>query len=300
MSTPLISSQVYKSLKETLDRVSTDDLKKKQKLSQVFEMTSMKDAWVDDVEYAGTTLVKYKPQGEVLAVGSMTEGGTKRYNARTFGLSILVAEETLEDCKYKEVLQMAKRLNKSAYKTQDIDGANVINLSTTAAAIGGFDSVCLASASHTLPAGGTWSNIAPYATPSVAAIIAANVAVQKYPDPNGLMEGVDMDTLVCPLAQEAAWQTVLETEKVAGGANNDLNVTKRYGLKLVSWKWLDLASVTQWGIVTDAENGLMWKTKRAIRSRTWVDNQAEAMWYSVSYRADWGWSNSRCWLQGNV
>jgi hypothetical protein len=304
MSSPIISSQIYKSLKKTLDRINTDDLKKKQKLDKVFEISSMADQWVDDVEYAGTTLVQPKTEGGAIAVGTMIEGGTKRYSARTYGLAVLLAEESLEDCKYKEVLQIGKRLNKSAFKTQDVDAANIINRSTTSTATGGFDGVCLASASHTLPSGGTWSNIATsygvYQTPSIPALNTAYVATQKYPDPNGLQEGVDLKALVCPVAQEMAWATILETPQVTGNNNNDINFVRRFGLELVPWKWLDLSSTTQWGLVTDAENGLMWKNRRPIRQRTWVDNNTESMWYSVTYRAAWGWSNPRCWYQGNT
>ena len=297
----ITSSQIYKSLKLTLREIATDQLEKNQVFQKYMTVSKMSDAWVDDVEYAGPTVLSVKPEGAPSTMGTIIEGGTKRYTASTLAHKLLVAEESLEDCKYEKVIQSAKRLMKAAYKTQDIDAAKIIILSTTAGNVGGTDSVILGSASHTLPGGGTYSNIAAtYQTPSIPALIAARVAVGRYPDPNGLIEGYNIEKIVCPLAQEAAWLTINGTDKVTGSNFNDMNIAKSYGLEVVAVKWLDQASTTQWGLITDCDNGLTWLNRRPIKSRTWVDNDAEAMFYSVSYRAALGWTNSRCWYQGNT
>jgi hypothetical protein len=81
---------------------------------------------------------------------------------------------------------------------------------------------------------------------------------------------------------------------------NDLNVVKGYGLKLLPIKWLDSASTTQWGLMTDAKEGFMALQKRKIKSNTWVDNDGMVAHHGVSYRMALGWANWRIWLQGNV
>jgi hypothetical protein len=72
------------------------------------------------------------------------------------------------------------------------------------------------------------------------------------------------------------------------------------GIEVVPVKYIDAASTTIWGCITDADNGLQWRNRRKVKSRTWVDNDAEVMKYGVSYRATKGWSDARGWYQGNT
>lgn len=302
----ITTSNIYKSLKAILDNIITDPAMGAgdQILSKYLEVKSMSDNYEIDQEIAGTTLLQEKAEGANATVGSIQEGFETRYIARTQALHLHVAEEAIEDSKYDKYINAAKRLTRSAYKTQDLDAANMIIRSTNTVQLGG-DSVVLGSASHTLPMGGTWSNIADlYQTPSQAALIAAITKVGKYPSPNGQTEGYMIKKIVCPLAQWAVWETILKSTQSPGGNNNDINVVgpkgSMGGIEVVPVKYIDASSTTVWGAVTDAENGLQWRNRRKVKSRTWVDNDAEVMKYGVSYRATKGWSDARGWYQGNT
>jgi len=303
----ITTSTIYKSLKATLDNIITDPVdnpKADLVHPKWLEQKNMSDNYEDDQEVAGTLLLQEKAEGANASVGTIQEGFTKRYIARTYALHIHIAEEALEDTKYDKYINAAKRLLKSAYKTQDYDATNLLIRSTNSSYTGG-DGVCLGSASHTLPYGGTWSNIADvYQTPSMAAVIAAITKVGKYPSPNGLTEGYQIKKIVCPLAQWAVWETILKSTQAPGSNVNDLNVVgpkgSMSGIEVVPVKYLDASSTTLWGAITDADNGLQWRTRRAVKSRTWVDNDAQVMKYGVSYRSDRGWSDARGWYQGNT
>lgn len=298
------TSVIYRSLKNTLDNVCTDptdDPKKGLLYPKYMEVKSMTDAYEDDAEVAGTLLLTEKAEGANAEVGTIQEGGVKRYTARTMAQHLHIAEEALEDTKYDKYINAAKRLVKSAYKTQDIDAANMIIRSTNSNYIGGLDALVLGSASHTTPYGATWSNIADtYQTPSRAALIAATTKIGKYVSQNGLVEGYAPKKIVCPLAQWAVWEGILGSTLVPESNNNEINVTKKLGLEVIPVKYLDASTTTLWGIVTDAENGLQWRNRRAVRKRTWVDNDAEVMKFGVSYREAHGWSDPRGWYQGNT
>ena len=302
---PIVTtSNVFRNLKKTLDNICTDPLDNPEKdllYPKYMEVKSMSDNYEDDAEIAGTLLFAEKAEGQAAGVGNIQEGGLKRYVSRTMAQHLHIAEEALEDSKYEKYIQASARLVKSGYKTQDVDAANVINRSTNTAYTGGLDAVILGSASHTLPYGGTWSNIATtYSTPSRAALIGANTAIRKYVSQNGLVEGYMPKTIVCPVAQWAAWRWIVGSTLVPESNNNEINVAKELGMEVVAVKYLDASSVTQWGIVTDAENGLQWRNRRKLRKRTWVDNDAEVMKFGVSYREAHGWSDPRSWYQGNT
>ena len=295
------TGQIYRGLKLTLDSILTDPTSAKSNIGEYFDVGKMEDAYVEEAEFGGPLLLQEKPEGAAAAIGDMSQGGVVRFTARTMALHLHATEEAVEDCKYEKILNFAKRLSHSSAKTQDYDGANTIIRSTTAAATGGTDAVCLASASHVLPTGATWSNLADtYQTPSQAALIAARVKCGKYPSQNGLIEGNMIEAIVCTLFQEAVWEAVIGSDKVTGSNFNDINVVKKYKLKIIANKYLDGASATQWGCLTDADEGLKWKWRVKPESRTWVDNDASVLKYGIRYREAHGWSDARCWYQGNV
>lgn len=303
----ITTSNIYKSLKAILDNIITDPTDSGRGsliYPKYMEVKSMSDNYEIDQEVAGTLLLKEKAEGAVAQVGTIQEGYEKRYIARTYALHLHIAEESLEDTKYDKYINAATRLTRSAYKTQDIDATNVLIRSTSSSYVGG-DGVALGSGSHTLPYGGTWSNIADtYSTPSRAALIAAITKIGKYVSQNGITEGYEVKKIVCPLAQWAAWEGIIKSQGVPESNANEMNVVgpkgSHSGIEVVPVKYWDAASTTAWGIVTDADNGLQWRNRRKVRSRTWTDNDAEVMKYGVSYRSDRSWSDARGWYQGNT
>lgn len=295
------NSQQFQQLKATLDEISTDNLNQKETFKQFYDVSKMSDAYIDDLEVGGTTLAQEKSEGQPMALSRIVFGGTKRYWARTMALAIGLSEEAIADAKYSsKCLQPAKRLNASVMKTREIDAYSVINNSTNAAATGGYDNLALASASHVIASGGTYSNILTYMSPSVPALINAKVTARKLPDPNGLMEGVELKYILCPLEQEDIWDIILSSKNIPGSNYNDINPGNKMKVKTIASKWLSQSSTTQWGCITDADNGLRWLDRKKPENRSWVDNACTALYHGVDYRAAFGWSNPRIWLQGNV
>src|SRR5689334_4682382 len=90
----------------------------------------------------------------------------------------------------------------------------------------GGDGLPLASASHTLPQGGTFSNtLAVPQSPSVAAVIVATTQAKKLPGHDGITEGYEPKCIGCPVDQWAAWSVILNsTHKPEPGEFNATNV----------------------------------------------------------------------------
>ena len=289
------TSAIYRSLKLTLEDIFThqfDNAKSQMAWPQYMPASSMDDSYVDDLEMAGPGLLTEKPEAQDSAVGTIMEGFPTRYIARTFGMRLLIAEEALEDEKYDQVLVQAKRLNYSAIKTQEYDAVNVLNRATNTSYTGG-DGKPLASATHPLPGGGSYSNTmaTPFA-PSRSAVIIATTAIRKLPGPSGIIDGYMPTKVVFPVDQWAAWEGILNSKQVPESNNNEVNaVYTMLNIKPVAVPYW--TSTTNYTFITDAPDGLTWKWRRKVRQRTWVDNDAEVMKYSISYRSARGWSNPR-------
>jgi hypothetical protein len=297
-------------MKKTLDGITTEDLSKEQVCfgkNKLFEMEPMEDGYSDYVEVSGTTLLVEKDEGKTIAVDpGIIMGGTKRLIPRTMAKKVIISEEAMEDLKYKEIINASKRLQASAWKTQDIDGASVVlNCTST---LQGYDNLALVSTSHTLPGGGTESNYIALdsnsngitMTPSTQAIIQMRAKATLMKGPNGIIDSRELKGLTFPAIQIDLWDIITGTKQAVGSNWNDINTVSTYGLYKVPVKWYDAVSTTIWGGLTDAEDGFIALQKRKIRGRVWVDNDAETAMHSVSYRMAIGVANWRCFILGNT
>lgn len=303
MST-VFSSTIANSLKDTLDMIiddTSDGLEDGAIFKKYMDEQEMSDAYEDDLEMGGPGLASETAEGTDIAAGTIREGYLTRYVARKFGLRLNVTEEALEDSKYPQVIRAAKRLKRAMWKTVEIDCANVLARQFNTAYVGG-DGQCLSSASHTLPHGGTFSNVmATPMSPSRIAVTVATSQIRKYPGHDGITEGAEPKKIVCPTEQWAVWAGIAKSERAPEPGNyNEINVVNsELDITVIPVKYWS-NTTTAWCIKTDAEAGPNIRWRRRPKSRTWVENSNEVMCYSISARWGRGWSDPRSWYGVNA
>lgn len=292
----IFTSVIARALKETLDEIiddKTDGYEKKAIFPQWCDVDQMGDAWIEDVEYGGPGLASEFAEGQELPTGTIKEGYPTRYIARKFGLKIAVTDEAIEDNKYPEVIKAGRRLKRALWKTADIDATNMLARAFNTAYVGG-DGLPLCSASHTLPNGGTFSNVmATPMSPSRASFIIARSQVMKYPGHDGTIEGNDITAVLHPVEQWAVWEGLVKLSKaLEPGSFNEINVAYIHDFKLIPIKyWVN--TTTNYIFKTDADNGLRFLWRRRPRSTSWNENAIEVGLYGVSARWARGWSDPR-------
>lgn len=293
MAGTVFTGVIFKALKATLENVVDDKTDGAEfDFRKWCEEKSMADNYEDDQEYGGPGLAAEVPEGEEIPMGTIREGAPTRYQSRKFALRLVVSEEAIEDSKYDRVINAAKRLKRAMYKTADIDATTMLVRATDTAYVGG-DGQPLASASHTLPHGGTFSNLmATPMTPSRAAVIQLVSQAKKLPGHDGITEGYELKKILCPTEQWAVWAGILGSAQVPESNNNEINVVKGLGLSVVPLKFWD-NTTTNWAAQTDAENGLNFRWRRKPRNRSWVENSQELMSYAISARWSRGWTEPR-------
>lgn len=302
MAGTVFTGSIANSLKKTLEVIITDkSYKNKMIMPHYLDERRMKDNYEDDLEIAGPGLASNKKEGKEIPLGTLREGYLTRYLADTFALKMIVTEEAIEDNKYTQVLEIGKRLVRALYKTVDVDAANILVRMFNASYPGG-DGLPLGSASHTLPHGGTFSNLmATPMTPSRAAVIVATSQIRKFPGHDGVTEGYEPTKVLCPEEQWALWDEILLSKYAPDvGQFNAINVANRsLSITKVSNRFWN-NTTTNWAMKTDADNGLNFRWRRKPRSRTWVDNDQEQMKYAISARWAHGWSDPRSILCVNA
>lgn len=303
MST-IFTSTVALNLKETLEEIITDQLDGVEAdldYKKFMKDRPMSDNFEDDQEYAGGGLLAETPEGTEIPALSLTEGYTKRYTARKFTARYIVTEEAMDDSKYPKVIQAVKRLKRAGFKTKDIDATNVL-VRATNASFPGPDGVSLASASHPLAAGGSFSNT--LATPMAPSTTSWNNAIAQLDqmvDHDGIIQGYQAVAVLHPVQQRGAWTVLLNSQMDPEFGNmSAVNVIKKYDndIKRVQLRyWTN--TTTNWCIQTDCDNGFQMRDRKKFTSKTWIEYNQELMNYSLSGRWDVGFSDPRCCLFSN-
>ena len=301
----VFTSTVALNLKNTLEYICTDELNKvESKLDYKKWMINrpMSDNYEDDQEYAGGGLMAETPEGGEIAPLTITEGYSVRYTARKIAGKYVISEEAMDDSKYPKVIQAVKRLNRATWKTVDIDCTNLL-VRATNSSFPGPDGVALASASHPLAAGGTFSNLLATAmAPSTTSFNNAVAQLDLMPDHDGITEGYKVKRVLHPVQQRGIWTVLLGSAMdPAAGNYSAINVIKKYDndIERVQLKyWTN--TETNWALQTDAENGFQMRWRRKPRSRTWIDENQELMNYAMSCRFDNGTSEPRCIFYSNA
>lgn len=295
---PVSTSVIASSLKKTLNKIptdKTDGLEAEAIFKRWCSVGDQSDYYEDDLEVGGPGLASEFDEGAEMPVGTIKEGYIERYIARKFGLKIIVTEEALEDGKYKQVIQAGKRCKRALWKTADVDASLMLARAENSSYTFG-DGVSLASASHTLPHGGTFSNtMATPLSPSRAAIIEATTAIRKMPSQDGIVTGhLKPKAVVFPVDQWATWSMLLKSTKAPEAGefnainvvNTDLNITP------IANDYWD-TTTSNYCYITDAENGFSFRWRRRPRGRTWGDNDQELTKWGISARWSRGITDKR-------
>lgn len=296
----IFQSTVAHTLKKVLLSIvmdETDKVESSMHLKHWMHEDDMPDAFMDDLEIGGPGLAKEVTEGGELPSGTVTEGIVTRYIARKFGLKLQITEEAMEDNKYPESIKLAKHNKRALFKTADIDATNILVRGWNASFVGG-DNVSLFSSSHTLPNGGTFSNLMSVPmTPSRAAFIVATTQMKKLPGHDGVTEGYEPTGIVCPVDQWAVWRGICgSTHAPEAGEFNEINVVNAdYDLKITAIPYWNNTS-TNYAYTTkvnDEGEGAKFLWRRRASSKNWVENSQEVMSHSISARWSRGWTDAR-------
>lgn len=300
----IFTSTAALALKETLEGIDTDEHGSegsKAVFPKWMNVKNMEDNYIEFYEVAGSGLAGEKPEGESIPVGTIYEGPLTRFNARTYGQRMIVSDEALEDVKYDKVIMAAKRNNRSLWKLADFD-ATLVLVRATSTSFVGADGQPLASASHTLPGGGTYSNLLATAmSPSKASLVIAQAQLMQQVGHDGLIDGVEAKKAVFPVQQWGVWREVLgSTNDPTPGAFNAINpINRDLNITPVPVKYWN-NTTTNWALITDADLGLMWFWRRKPKSNTWVTEDKTMMNYAITARWSRGWVNPRSILFSNA
>ncbi len=291
----VFTSTIQAGLKATLDSVITDDNDVRSDLDYQdwVEQENQPDQWVDEQEYGGLGMAVERGEGGEIAVAAIKEGFTKRYIARSFALRMIISEEAIDDNKYPKIIDAADRLKRAMWMTVQTECTLMLTRAQNAGYPGG-DGVSLWSTAHTLPAGGTWSNVvATPVAPSVAAVTDARTQVSHYPSQDGLLANAKIKKVIFPSDQWGVWMGVLgSTNNPIAGNYSEINVVRKMSIEPVEARFWT-STTTQYMFQTNIPKGLRLKWRKRPAQRNWMENGNMSMHHAISARWSTGHTDAR-------
>ena len=262
--------------------------------SQVFKITTSDKGYEEIVEDTGMGLAPVKAEGAGVSYDTTRQGYTSRFTNVVYGLGGIVTREAMEDNQYEsKAKRIAARLARSMRQTKETVHANVLNRGFNSAFVGGDGKELLAT-DHPTIAGSQSNELAVAADFSEAALEDLLIQIRQAKDSKGLRVMLEGTKLIVPAALSFEATRVLSSVNQSGTANNDINAVRSMGLLsggTVTWDFL--TDDDAWFILTDAPEGLISMSRRALEITQDNDFDTENARMKATERYSNGWADWR-------
>lgn len=221
----------------------------------------------------------------------------QRIPYKVYGSAFALTQVLVEDGDHVHLgSTYSKHLMQSIIETQETVCSLILDRAYNASYPGG-DGVSLGSSVHPL-ANGTFSNIlASAAALSQTSLEQMLIQVRSAVNNTNFKVKVKPIKIVAAPANDFQAEVLVKSVLRTGTVNNDINPIKSKGLlnsdtAIISRQ----SSATQWGILTDVENGFVVKTRRKLTKGMEGDFETDSMRYKMTFRQGQSWVDPRCYF----
>jgi len=288
---------IKKQLQEGLDAVFGLEYKQQAELwKNIFETSKeSKKAYIEQVLMTGLGAASVKAEGDQYAFDDAQEGWVARLVFETVALAVSISDEAMQDDLYADLgSQMSKALARSMQYTKNVKGANVLNYGFTSGYTGGDGKVLFAT-DHPLVGGGSFANtLATQADLSETTLEDLLILIGDAVDDRGLPIHLTAKKLITPTELQFTADRLLNTDGRVGTADNDLNSIKNQNLISGGFSTnVFLTDPDAFFIITDAQQGLQYVERMALKKKMDYDDNTDNIRYRVKERYGFFWGNPR-------
>lgn len=259
--------------------------------TKIFSTKNSDKAFEKEQGVTGLGLAAVKEQGNAISYDDMFQGFQKEYVNVTYALGATVTREMYEDDQYNYINDIPRFLAKSMRQTEETIAFNHLNRAFNSS-FTGADGQSLASASHPLVGGGTFSNqLAVSADLTQTSLEQAIQDLMDWVDDRSLKMRAMPKCLVVPTQLNFTARKLLETDYVVGSADNDKNPIPGLFQDLVVSPYL--TDTDAWFIVTDVDNGLTWFNRREAEINRDNEFDTQNLKFATTKRFSSAWTDPR-------
>lgn len=232
----------------------------------VFDTVKSDKAYEKYVEETGFGLAPIKTEAGSISYDTDAQGYTYTLTNTVYGLGAKISQEAIEDNQYeKPAKKKAAKLARSMRQTKENVGANVLNRAFNSSYTFGDGKELLAT-DHPSLSGDQSNELAVAADLSEASLETLLTQIRGAKDSRGLRIQLKGQKLIVPAELEFDATRILSSVNQSGTANNDINAVRALGMLpggVVVWDYL--SDTDAWFIKTDADDGLLFQQRRALK-----------------------------------
>lgn len=194
--------------------------------------------YFDDLQLSSLGSFVPKAEGEAIQYDIPIQGNTVRYQPFTFGLGFRITDEMRDDDIYGPMTRMSEQLALAAAHQMEVQSHRIFNNAFSTAGAGngltaaGFDTLALASTTHTLLRGGTRANkLTVDEDLSVTALEHALDVFETWVNHSGMPTPKRAAVLVVPPTLKWVAKELTESELKPYTNNNEVNPLGGEGLQ---------------------------------------------------------------------
>lgn len=262
--------------------------------AKIFMAESSAKAFEERVHNVGLGLASVKDEGSPISFEDAAAGYVSRISNVTYAIGGIVSREAIEDGQYESIaMRLARYMSFSVRQTLENVAANILNRAFSSSYTGG-DAKELCATDHPTITGTQSNELATAADLSESALEDLIVQIMSATDTKGLKISLTADKLIVPPALVFAATRILDSVGRSATGDNDINAIKAMGLLkggVVVNHYLSDADA--WFVSTDAPEGLIAQTRRAVEFAKDNDFQTENALMKASVRMGFGWADWR-------
>lgn len=260
----------------------------------MFEVSNSERSFELEALTDNFTVIPAKPEGVNITYQSGQERFNTTYNHTSFGGGFQITREAKDDGKELDLMtKYTRQLGEAAKRTNEINGANVMNRGFNSNFIGG-DGIELYSTAHPVISGTQANTLASQAAFSEASLEDLCILTYKMKDFNLNFASIKTDVLCIPPALQFEAERVLYSTARVATADNDLNALKAKGKFPKGFtvnQYLD--SDNRFFIKTSITNGMKMFDRTSPEFSMDSAFDAEVSKYKIYFRNSFGWTDFR-------
>lgn len=213
-----------------------------------------RDIW-QSTEIHDMPLHSVVPEGTDYSYSRPNQGASKTIKPVKYGLGFSITMEAVEDGKFDMIAEAIRMMGESARESREIDAMNIFNNGFSSVTTA--DGVSLFNSAHTLPSGGTFSNVLTTAADlSVSSLETMLIDFEKnFVGDSGIKKMIRPECLLVPTDLKRYAREIVGSSLKADTAENNLNSFDQDALRVDSS--VHLTDTDAWFLVANpSKNGL--------------------------------------------
>lgn len=254
---------------------------------QVFNVMSSGRAFEEYLRMAGLGTLAEKPEGTPVSYDEPVQGDRVRTVHTTYALGFRVTMEMMDDDQHGIIRRMPAELGDAARDHRETLAFSLYNDAFDGNTFTGLDGLALCTTHTNLKDAATQNNsLTPAVALSVTGLQSALTDMRTTTNESGRFIRLSPRTLLIHPEEEFNAAQILESEKLPGSADNDINSVRSSRIGVSTVMSPHLTDIDAWFLLSEKrQHTVTWHNRKSVTFERSRDSQTKDALFDAHYRA---------------